>query len=839
MKRFISLAMASVMAASLLPATAFAATGDVKATAKVVGGENYTEDEMKGTDGKIDVNDAPELQLTFTTADYSSSSVPDAEIEMTLDNAEFLDESGNVIDEDSTTLENLDELIYLKDDDNIQYSLVWDDTDSVAYFQTKSGDKLTDAAGTDVYITDLDISDTDNLTFTLVGQMERGYVLSYNLTSQLTKTSKNTQATVTVDSSDIVITNGDDLVYASIESKGIDASVKKLKDVAVEEVVTIEDLKIEPSVGANMAAVVDEGDTIKLKLNSGFEFANSTSNEITIEADGTEINPVVSYDDDEIIITVDSNISGEVDELTIIGIQVEATSAKEGSTATIKVSASGNDSVSVEVATVVDYAVSMSVDEDEDVPVIYSGVDVDNTGITDDSDHESLEVTIEETFAGAWDNAKKFTLTLPEGVYATDVEVTTDNGLELDEEDFINAYDEGEYEYFEFEKRIFDENDSDNDPYELDVTFTLVADPGFEGDVVLSLSGDALDEDQEVVIAKFVKPYTVSAQQNDLNIDYRNTEIPTDVVITEAEAGLWEKGSEFALTLDKIEFDDDASVTPDDESGLSVKNVKTTDGEIRFTIDEESDDEPATVTVSDLTLYMDRSLPAGAYDLNAYALTMLGVDSAEEAESFDGSDYDADDKGYLPETLLAEAGTDVFVGDESDDIDYTVKAGFVNIVTAGSDTTGFTTKLTVPIGENYLIAGETQVTLDAPAYINAEGYTMLPVRAISTSLGIDNNNVLWDQATRTVTILYGDRIISMTAGSSVMYVNGSSIPTSSSVEIVNDRTFLPMRDLATALGVTDLTWDTDPTTALGVTDLTWDTDPTTGKTTTVYMNANR
>lgn len=832
MKRFISLAMASVMAASLLPATAFAATGDVKATAKVVGGENYTEDEMKGTDGKIDVNDAPELQLTFTTADYSSSSVPDAKIEMTLDKAEFLENDGETVISSSTTEDDLTGLIYLKDDDGT-YTLTagTDDfggVDEADYagqyiFTNSSDDVLKDASGNVITISDVTVDDVDELSFTLTGKMERGWVLSYVLTSQLTKTSKNTQATVTVDSSDIVITNGDDLVYASIESKGIDASVKKLKDVAVEEVVTIEDLKIEPSVGANMAAVVDEGDTIKLKLNSGFEFANSTSNEITIEADGTEINPVVSYDDDEIIITVDSNISGEVDELTIIGIQVEATSAKEGSTATIKVSASGNDSVSVEVATVVDYAVSMSVDEDEDVPVIYSGVDVDNTGITDDSDHESLEVTIEETFAGAWDNAKKFTLTLPEGVYATDVEVTTDNGLELDEEDFINAYDEGEYEYFEFDKRIFEENDSDNDPYELDVTFTLVADPDFEGDVVLTLSGDAMEE-QEVTIAKFVKPYTVSAQQNDLTIDYRNTEIPTDVVITEAEAGLWEKGSEFALTLDKIEFDDDASVTPDDESDLSVKNVKTTDGEIRFTIDEESDDEPATVTVSDLTLYMDRSLPAGAYDLNAYALTMLGVDSAEEAESFDGSDYDADDKGYLPETLLAEAGTDVFVGDESDDIDYTVKAGFVNIVTAGSDTTGFTTKLTVPIGENYLIAGETQVTLDAPAYINAEGYTMLPVRAISTSLGIDNNNVLWDQATRTVTILYGDRIISMTAGSSVMYVNGSSIPTSSSVEIVNDRTFLPMRDLATALGVTDLTWDTDPTT---------------GKTTTVYMNANR
>ena len=827
MKRFISLAMASVMAASLLPATAFAATGDVKATAKVIGAENYTEGEMnqKGSEGIIAQKDAPELQLTFTTADYASSSVPEAEIELTLDKADFLQNDSETVVSSKTTEDDLTGLIYLKDDDGT-YALTKDTDNDNYVFDTDSGDEtvtpLKDAAGNTITISDLDVYDTDNLSFVLTGQMERGWVLSYNLTSKLTKTSKNTQATVTVDSSDIILTNGDDLVYASIESKGIDASVKKLKDVAVEEVVTIEDLKIEPSVGANMEAVVDEGDEITLKLNSGFEFANNDNNKITIKADGTTITPEVEYEDDEIVITVDGDISADVDTLTISGIKVEATSAKEGATATIKVSASGNDSVSIEVATVVDYAVSMSVDEDEDVPVIYSGVDVDNTGITDDSDHESLEVSIDETFAGTWDNSKKFTLSLPEGVYAADVDVVVD-GIDLDREDFIDAYDNGEYEYFEFDKRIFEENDSDNDPYEMDVTFTLVADPDFEGDVVLTLSGDAMEE-QEVTIAKFVKPYTVSAQQNDLTIDYRNTEIPTDVVITEAEAGLWEKGTEFALTLDKIDFDDDASVTADDKSGMEIKDVKTKDGEIRFTVDSESDDEPATLTVSDLTLYMDRNLPAGAYDLNMYALDMLGVDSAEKAEDFDGSDYKAADKGYLTQTLLADEDTTVFVGDESDDIDYTAKTGFVNIVTAGSDTTGFTTKLTVPIGENYLIAGETKVELDAPAYINAEGYTMLPVRAISTSLGIDNNNVLWDQATKTVTILYGDRIISMTAGASVMYVNGSSIPTSSSVEIVNDRTFLPMRDLATALGVTDLTWDTDPTT---------------GKTTTVYMNVNR
>lgn len=830
MKRFISLAMASVMAASLLPATAFAATGDVKATAKVVGGENYTEDEMKGTDGKIDVNDAPELQLTFTTADYSSSSVPDAEIEMTLDKAEFLENDGETVISSNTTEDDLTGLIYLKDDDGT-YTLTagTDDfggVDEADYagqyiFTNSSDDVLKDASGNVITISDVTVDDVDELSFTLTGKMERGWVLSYVLTSQLTRTSKNTEATISVDSDDMVITNGDDLVYASIESKGISVSVKDTVDVAVEEVATLKDITIEPSVGSTFTG--DRDDTLTLKLNSGFEFVVDSNTMVDGGSAGKyEMSTLTGYeyDDDEITFELCDYTGAE--SLKITGLKVEATTAKEGATATLKVSMTGNDSVSVEVATVVDYAVSMSVDEDEDVPVIYSGVDVDNTGITDDSDHESLEVSIDETFAGAWDNSKKFTLSLPEGVYAADVDVVAD-GIELDREDFIKAYDNGEYEYFEFDKRIFEENDSDNDPYELDVTFTLVADPDFEGDVVLTLSGDAMEE-QEVTIAKFVKPYTVSAQQNDLTIDYRNTEIPTDVVITEAEAGLWEKGTEFALTLDKIDFDDDATVTADDESGMEIKDVKTKDGEIRFTIDSESDDEPATVTVSDLTLYMDRNLPAGAYDLNMYALDMLGVDSAEKAEDFDGSDFDADDKGYLPQTLLADEDTTVFVGDESDDIDYTAKTGFVNIVTAGSDTTGFTTKLTVPIGENYLIAGETQVTLDAPAYINDEGYTMLPVRAISTSLGIDNNNVLWDQATRTVTILYGDRIISMTAGSSVMYVNGSSIPTSSSVEIVNDRTFLPMRDLATALGVTDLTWDTDPTT---------------GKTTTVYMNANR
>ncbi len=97
---------------------------------------------------------------------------------------------------------------------------------------------------------------------------------------------------------------------------------------------------------------------------------------------------------------------------------------------------------------------------------------------------------------------------------------------------------------------------------DLDFKLTLIAEPDFAGDVTLTLGGDAFDKEQKVTIAKFVAPYTVEASQNDMIIDYRNTKVPTNVVIKEAEAGLWKKDDmtfEFDFDKDVIELEDDAS----------------------------------------------------------------------------------------------------------------------------------------------------------------------------------------------------------------------------------------------------------------------------------------
>ena len=805
MKKCLSMVMAAAMVVSLVPATAFAASGDVKATAKVVDAENYADGKL--TAGNKEIGKEAEAQLTVTTADYSSTSASTT-ITLTLDNAysKLVDAQG----ETSTG-----------NDGNITGTPVTiktaDGTYTVGrngYFNGSDG-QLKGQDNTPVMLKSIDVNDDkDEIEYVIAGQLKRGWTVSFDLKSDMDKISKGKTATVSVDSDDITITNGDDLVYASIESSSIKASVKKTVDVATEEMAKMNNIKIETTVG-NFDDFLDgtAKEELKLKLNSGFEFALGKE---TAKIGGLTIDKDM-IDEDEIIIKgtdfATMGITG--DTIEVENLYVDAVSAKAGATATVKVYLTDCDTVSVEVAKVVDYTVSMTVDEDEDVPVIYSGVDEDDYGITADGDHDSLEVTLKETFAGAWNNSKDFELSVPEGVYITNAKVSGYEGTEANGEDWFKAaYKDGDYATLSFDRRSWNETNPDDgdDEIEIEFTLTLVADPNFEGDVVLKLSGDAVDE-QEVTIAKFVKPFTVEAQQNDLQIDYRNTDIPTSVVIKEAEAGLWNKGTTFALSLDKINFDDDAKVTVDSKSGVEVKNVKTKDGVITFDIDSRSDDEPAAITISDLTLYMDRSLPAGAYDLKVYSPTMLVGDS----KMVDKDDIKAPAAdGYLYQSILGGVtDKDDVIAEINDDFySTTAKAGFVNIVTAGrEDTESFTTKVVVPVGESYLISGENKVTIDVPAYINANGYTMLPLRAVAVALGINSNNVLWDQSTRTATIMYGSKIINMTYGQKVVYVNGAMIPATAAVEITNDRMFLGLRDLGNALGVTDITWDAATKTA--------------------------
>lgn len=783
MKKFISMVMAAAMVVSLVPATAFADTGSAKAVAKVIDAADIKKNDpvtaLKGT--KV------ELQLKVDgDGQYAADSSAKHELTFTLDGAEFK---------------------YASDADQ--------DAKNAAvkkFVKTAKATTNSELEDSNVTITE---AEKDSFKMTINAKLKDDDVISLKLGMagadnilELKSTSVGKKATISVDG-DLVKT--DDLTFAEVKDTGIKATVKKVAEVAEEGIAPLEkDLKIEANVGT-----FKKGQEFTLKLSNGFEF-NKLMN-------GTGYEVVGAYKGEKeatIRVTAGTDPKDEVDTITIkaADMVISAESAKVGAECKLTVKAVktvdgtfSDTADAVVVAKVVADEIKVSVDEDEDLPVIYSGVNVKNNGITDDSDHEALEVTIEEPTAGSLDAKKELTMELPDGVYVTDVKFgdkdfikSTDDAATI----FKAAYKKGDYETFKFARRVLEATEEGEDAGKLEFTLTLVAEPGFTGDVTLKVEGAGMDKAQEVKIAKFVSPYTVEASQNNLIIDYRNTKVPTNIVVKEAEEGLWAKNSEFVFGVEKFEdkdFEDDATYKEDDKSGLEVKTIKN---KLGFKVDKESSDAAAAVTISDISLYMSRNLAAGAYDLTldttgskAFMKEMVygykaPVDPADLTVKTEGT---VSDKYY---------NNDV-------DFGHTVKEGFINIITAGrdKDDASFTKKVVVPVGEKYIIAGEEQVALDVPAYISAAGYTMLPVRAVATALGINNNNVLWNQASRTVTILYGQRIITMVAGQKVVTVNGNTIPASATVQIKDGRTFLPMRDLATALGVTDITWDAATKTA--------------------------
>lgn len=761
MKKLISMVMAAAMVVSLVPATAFADTGSAKAVAKVIDSVDVAKDADEET---VLNNEKVELQLKVDgNGQYAAGSTPEHELTFTLDGAEFKAVSATEIAKN----------VFVKGTAVNESRITEVEKDSF---------KLT--------ITNVELKDEDIISVKLGPNMK------------LKSTSVGKKATISVDG-DMVTT--DDLTFAEVKDTGVKASVKKVAEITEEGVSALErELKIESNVGDFKV-----GQRFELKLSAGFEFNKLVGKGDTYGTPATEdtTSKYKVIDNGKGERTAVIEVTDATDTITVKAdnLVISADTAKVGAECKLTVkavqgTAGFNDTAdAIVVAKVVADAIEVSVDEDEDVPVIYSGVNVANEGITDDSDHKALEVTIEEPTAGTLDAKKVLTMELPDGVYVTNVESNDD--FDADEVAFAAAYKKGDYEKFEFARRTLDATEEGQDAGELKFTLTLVAEPGFTGDVTLKVDGAGLDKAQEVKIAKFVAPYTVEASQNNLIIDYRNTKIPTNIVVKEAEDGLWEKNSQFVFGVDKFEDDDfenDATYTVDDKSDLEVKTIKD---KLGFKIDKESADDAATVTISNISLYMSRNLAAGAYDLQ---LNTTGSDAFMEQAILAPTGVDAD-----------EATVKYQYYDNDAHFDEVVKEGFVNIITAGrdQDDASFTKKVVVPVGEKYIIAGEEQVALDVPAYISAAGYTMLPVRAVATALGINNNNVLWNQASRTVTILYGQRIITMVAGQKVVTVNGNTIPASATVQIKDGRTFLPMRDLATALGVTDITWDAATKTA--------------------------
>lgn len=121
-------------------------------------------------------------------------------------------------------------------------------------------------------------------------------------------------------------------------------------------------------------------------------------------------------------------------------------------------------------------------------------------------------------------------------------------------------------------------------------------------------------------------------------------------------------------------------------------------------------------------------------------------------------------------------------------------------------------KLTV--GSKMAYINNDEHTLDA-APINRNNRVMLPVRFLANAFGVDNDGIKWDAATRTATLTNSEVTIVVTIDAPAMTVNGKTVALDSPAVIENNRTYLPVRAIATALGVSNdnIKWDSATNTA--------------------------
>lgn len=519
------------------------------------------------------------------------------------------------------------------------------------------------------------------------------------------------------------------------------------------------------------------GEIIKLKLGGNFVYTDGKDPKVTTPSGDGEVE-FVKVDEDTIEIKVTKK-STKATKIVVDNLWIEEDDAEVGNEAEITVSGAGTSKTTLTVGKYVDYGFSF-VAEDEEVPVLYSG--------RENGDTDVLKVTFKETAPKSWFTGRKATITLPEGVKFTSVEVSdkdnikTEGTVTIDSKDRSIANIEG-----------FVVNDGKKGEVELE--FDIEVSPEFTGDVVATLSGPAVsNEELTAVVAKVESPVKVEAKRTDVSIDYRNVEV-ADITITEAYAGALEKGTTLNLQAEKMEFEGgwDWEVT---EGDIKIDDVTKSGGTLSIKVKSESSKTPGTIKISGLKVYLDRTLPVGDYKLKLVAL---------DAKNDVADGYNEDDAFF--QTHMDDA-KDKTIGFDCDSV--TAVKDYIRVVTAGrdQDDSTFTTKITVTVGESTLTAGDKVVQLDVPAFINADSRAMLPVRAVIEALS-GTVAIKWDDATKTAFFSMGSRVFSMTVGQKTMSINGTNVAMTTAPVIVNERIFIPLRDLGVALGLNDdkIHWD--------------------------------
>lgn len=612
-----------------------------------------------------------------------------------------------------------------------------------------------------------------------------------------------------------LVSSYDDKVIANIVSKDGSTNTTVSDTISFQDGGKLEKLTIKENVYESF----EPGEKVTVRLSGGFEIDEKKSDIVVKPGVAASFNDVAVTDINEnkfTFIMPEYQIKGDTDPASIIieGIYVIPKDEDDNwGDVSVTVSGAGITKQTVLVGTRADYGFKMSVTDE--VPTILSGRTYVANDDLDEDDYKSATILFEETIADTWLTNRKLEFAVPEGVKIIDWEFDEFENMS-DISTNASVAEEGTVLKIDL-KDDADKIDNDEESsFELNLFFSIDAD--YVADIPVSVSGAGLAADvlDDVVVAQAIAPIAIETTSTKLNMGYQvyNT---ADVTITEAQDGVLLDGEEVIIAFDDAKYgndelgfnDSDVEITVDGE--VEVENFDVYKGALTFDIDSNSYSEPASITISGLTVGTTRSVPYGSYDLKVYGSAVVNnydEDKAKDAKYPSGDWNDQNEIAYFDTTDAYSFADYLVILTEAGTLDGVVE---------------------VTIGEKTITVDGEAVDMDVAAYIQtASNSTMVPLRFVSIALGVDKENVTsvdesskisWDAISKTATIFYaagnGQKIIQFQAGSAYMTVDGTQIPMENGVvaEIVDGRMFVPFRALGTALGVS-VSWDAETRTAI-------------------------
>lgn len=556
------------------------------------------------------------------------------------------------------------------------------------------------------------------------------------------------------------------VTIAKVGSGGITATVDDIKSLQPGNGRAIDTIRLKE----DRAGALENGQTYTLKLPKGLKWANTGSIKAEWGGNNNDFDITKEDDDRKLKLTYKGSGTSTAAYWTLSGLTVNVDDdvAKTGD---VSVDIGGTATSSNSTLLIARYGTYGATITSADVPTVWAGRD----------DEDLAKITIKEDAPGTLVEGRTVKLTLSGNakwntVPKIDKSLSDDQGLDL----------------------VFEKSSNDDATVVATVKKPSTGKPGkiVLKDGSIDLAADAKAQDIKVeasgtatltgsaVVAKAVPPVNAAIEGTIAKaiIGAQNQEL-SPIVITEAGKGALDDkktGGNNELVIQfpkgvKPKAGVDVKVT-DGDLVLDTNNIAVNTSSDTITIPVKfSSTKPSKIKISNIKADIDRTVTEGPLEVD-----VKGGALVKTANRF-------------PNTPSV------------------AKVAAANIVTP-ADGNKTAQNIVFKIGsKTYTVEGEERTMDVAPEVHPVYNRTYIPAAHLAASLNIPSDKVVWNEASKTVTIFAGDKVVSATAGKKELTVNGTVVKIDAPVNYgqhTSYRVMVPYTHLALALGAT-VEWKAD------------------------------